>query len=716
LHAGLEYEYTMVGTDPAQTSATTVVPTEIISFRFVFSNGIVLDASTDQNNGVTILQSVLNSPIFQPASFSAGNTSLGFTQFGDAYQRGNFWNFISTKSPDYHVLLGQPTIFNQTLIVPADKGSAGPPQPGSNQILGKVDVDWLDGQIRQLLATLSIDQGSLPIFLSHNTVLAFGNQIAAFGYHDFVQSPGQSGGQTLIVSCYLDENLFDRTTTDESDILTLSHEVGEWLDDPFVNNIVPNWQYPGVSSCFEDFFLEVGDAVQDTRFPRITTALNGMTYHLQDLVFLSWFARTSPSTAVNGYYTLANGLNAFSESCPNGPIYVQFDSSSYTVDEAAKVVSVRVTRTGDPNRTLSVEFATSDSAGAQNCNVKNGIASSHCDYETRVANVTFAPGETSKTISVFIIDDSFAEGPESFNVNLSNPVGASLGTAATATVTITDNDAASGSNQIDTPSFFVRSHYLDFLNREPDQSGLAFWSNQISSCGADQTCLELRRINVSAAFYLSIEFQQTGYLVERIYKAAYGDVMRPSSLGGTHQLAVPVVRLNDFLRDTQEIGQGVVVNQTGWEQVLENNKQAFAVEFARRLRFTIAFSTSMTPTQFVSMLFVNAGVTPSASERQAAIDEFGAAATSADALARGRALRRVAENSTLAQTEFNPAFVLMQYFGYLRRNPGDPQDTDYTGYDFWLTKLNAFNGNFVGAEMVKAFINSAEYRQRFGSN
>ena len=55
----------------------------------------------------------------------------------------------------------------------------------------------------------------------------------------------------------------------------------------------------------------------------------------------------------------------------------------------------------------------------------------------------------------------------------------------------------------------------------------------------------------------------------------------------------------------------------------------------------------------------------------------------------------------------------MQDFGYLRRNPNDPQDSDYTGYKFWLDKLNQF-GNFVDAEMVKAFITSTEYRQRFG--
>jgi hypothetical protein len=148
--------------------------------------------------------------------------------------------------------------------------------------------------------------------------------------------------------------------------------------------------------------------------------------------------------------------------------------------------------------------------------------------------------------------------------------------------------------------------------------------------------------------------------------------------------------------------------------VLENNKQNFGVQFVQRSRFTAAFPVSMAPAPFVDKLFLNAGVTPSASDRQAAINEFGSAANTADTIARVRALRDVAENSILNQQEFNHAFVLMQFFGYLRRNPNDLPDTDYTGYDFWLTKLNQFNGNLVNAEMVKAFITSSEYRNRFG--
>jgi hypothetical protein len=274
------------------------------------------------------------------------------------------------------------------------------------------------------------------------------------------------------------------------------------------------------------------------------------------------------------------------------------------------------------------------------------------------------------------------------------------------TVRIQDVTVAQASpNAIDGAEFFVRQHYLDFLNRQPDPAGLAFWTNEITLCGGDQQCIEAKRINVSAAFFLSIEFQQTGYLVHRFYKASYGNL--PGA-------PVPI-KLSEFLPDTQQIGQGVIVNQAGWETVLENNKQAFSAEFVQRSRFTSAYPTSLTPAQFVDQLFLNAGVTPSATDRAAAINEFGSAATTADMAARARALRSVAENSTLEQQEFNRAFVLMQYFGYLRRNPNDPPELtlDFQGYNFWLTKLNNHNGNFRDAEMVKSFLVSGEYRQRF---
>lgn len=401
---------------------------------------------------------------------------------------------------------------------------------------------------------------------------------------------------------------------------------------------------------------------------------------------------------------------------PNPINTIQFDAANYTVGEGGTSATVTVTRTGDVSAATTVGYATSDTAGLNNCNVLNtGNASSRCDYETNIGTFLFGPGETSKTVPIPIVNDTYAEGDESFTITLSNPSGATLQSPAVATITIQDNDAVNGSNPIDQVNFFVRQHYIDFLNREPDADGLAYWANQITECqqpGA--TCdANLRRINVSAAFFVSIEFQETGYLVERLYKAAYGDADGLSQLDtypSAHPIKVPIIRLNEFLPDSQEIGRNLVVGTPGWDQVLENNKVAFIQRFVQRTRLTTAFPSSLSPDQFVDKLFQNAGVTPTSAERTAAINQYG----SGDTAGRARALRLVAENGTLNQNERNRAFVLMQYFGYLRRNPDDPQDTNHTGFDFWLTKLNQFNGNFVNAQMVQAFIESIEYRGRFG--
>ena len=171
---------------------------------------------------------------------------------------------------------------------------------------------------------------------------------------------------------------------------------------------------------------------------------------------------------------------------------------------------------------------------------------------------------------------------------------------------------------------------------------------------------------------------------------------------------MPIVRFNEFLADSQEIGRGIIVGQPGWQEALETNKRNFIATFVQRQRFTNAFNAT-TNEQFVDMLNSNAGNPLSPSERDALLADLNNSVKT-----RAQVLRAVAEDPTLVTAESNRAFVLMQFFGYLRRNPNDPQDTDYTGYDFWLTKLNGFGGNFQQAEMVKAFINSTEYRQRFG--
>ena len=385
---------------------------------------------------------------------------------------------------------------------------------------------------------------------------------------------------------------------------------------------------------------------------------------------------------------------------------IQFDSPTVNAAESIGSMNVIVTRTGDTSGVSSVDYATSDSSGNNACSVVSGLASAHCDYIQTLGTLQFAAGETQKVIQVPLVNDSFAEGSETFTMTLSNPSGATLGTS-TATLTIIDNDSSTGPNPNDLANVFVRQHYIDFLNREPDQDGFNFWVGQLLSCGSDAQCIELKRINVSGAFFLSIEFQETGYLVYRVYKSAFGNLTNPPGA------PVPIV-LSDFLRDTQKIGKGVVVNAPGADALLEANKVAYMLAFVQRPDFVSAYPNGMSPTDFVTQLSNRAGgpgvITPA--EQADLINIF--AGSTADVNKRAQVLRAVAEDSTLRDVEFNKAFVLMQYFGYLRRNPNEGQDTNFDGYNFWLNKLNTFNGNFINAEMVKSFLISGEYRQRFG--
>ena len=249
--------------------------------------------------------------------------------------------------------------------------------------------------------------------------------------------------------------------------------------------------------------------------------------------------------------------------------------------------------------------------------------------------------------------------------------------------------------------FFVTQQYVDFLSRFPDQNGLNHWQNDINSCGTNAACIEAKRVNVSAGFFKSIEFQETGFLVYKMYRAGFDNIAGQP---------VPV-RRQDFVPDLKIIGNGVVVLQQGWEALLDANKNAFALAFVQRPAFQTAFPSNMTAQQFVDKLDNNAGQVLSSSEKSNLVGVLGA--TPADLTKRASVLRSIAENPNLTQREFNKAFVLMQYFGYLRRNPNEGPDANFDGFNFWLGKLNQFNGNFENAEMVKAFINSLEYNNRF---
>jgi hypothetical protein len=279
------------------------------------------------------------------------------------------------------------------------------------------------------------------------------------------------------------------------------------------------------------------------------------------------------------------------------------------------------------------------------------------------------------TVTPSIVNYQFSPASRSFSL---------LANKTDAVFTGTRDTVVSG-NVIDTPEYFVRQHYLDFLGREPDDAGLNFWSDQILSCGNDFNCIERRTINVSAAYFLSIEFRETGGLVDGLYRASYG--------------RAPL--FDEFMPDTATVAHDLIVGNTGWEQQLATNKQEFLDAWVQRATFRAAYD-NLSDDSYVDTLISHTGVNFTDSERAALVSGL-----TDGTLSRAGVLQRVAQDERFVRAKFNEAFVRMQYFGYLRRDPDD------SGFHFWLNKLNEFDGNFEQAEMVKAFLVSGEYRERF---
>ena len=294
-------------------------------------------------------------------------------------------------------------------------------------------------------------------------------------------------------------------------------------------------------------------------------------------------------------------------------------------------------------------------------------------------NYSFENVETNGFYSVTPSMANYHFSPESRSFS---QVGNHTDAAFTAT-----RDSVMGVNRIDTAEYFVRQNYLDFLGREPDESGFNFWSDQILSCGSDAGCRERRTINVSAAYFLSIEFQQTGGLVDGLYRASYGRAPRYA----------------EFMPDTAVVARDVVVGRANWAQLLESNKQAFVNAWVDRADFRAAYD-GLANDAYVNALTSHAGNLNGGfnGDRNALVNSL-----NSGSLTRAAVLRQVVENEGFVGAKHNEMFVMMEYFGYLRRDP------DAAGYQFWLNKLSEFNGDFERAEMVKAFIISGEYRGRF---
>lgn len=278
------------------------------------------------------------------------------------------------------------------------------------------------------------------------------------------------------------------------------------------------------------------------------------------------------------------------------------------------------------------------------------------------------------TVTPALANHSFSPSHRSFSL-LGNQTDAAFTAVA---------DVAPTANPLDTNEYFVRQQYLDFLGREPDHGGLEYWSGKLNQCDGDAACLSVGRVETSAAFFHSQEFQEGGSFVYRLYQGALGRQMR----------------FAEFAEDRQQVLGGAN---------LEANKDVLASAFVGRAEFLQKYQSSTTADSFVVAVLQNLRWTVNldlSRERARLINRYNSAGTMSDS--RALVVRDIAESAPLADAVYNPSFVLMEYFGYLHR------EIDAAGYNFWLRALSAGpGGNYRG--MVCSFITSTEYQHRFGT-
>ena len=295
LGSGLS-SFTMVGTDPSATNTATTVTAYLVPIRLIVSPtpGGIFDPSHVLSNGRTVTQNVADSPIFNAGiDFVQGGTDVGNTQYLDAFQRATFWGYVKTNT-NYHVLLNLVVLPAVTISVPASSGSINT-EFGVRVAL--MDINFFDAKWQSIIsANGTITPNSFPIALTYDTYLTQGGGCCIGGYHS-------AYGNASAPQTYAQFSYIDHTGVFSQDVSALSHETGEWMDDPFTNN-------PGCGGL-----LEVGDPLEgETNYGGYPYTLNGFTYNLQDLVLLQYFGQ-SPSTSVNGWWSFQNASLSV---CSNG--------------------------------------------------------------------------------------------------------------------------------------------------------------------------------------------------------------------------------------------------------------------------------------------------------------------------------------------------------------------------------------------------------------
>jgi hypothetical protein len=422
----------------------------------------------------------------------------------------------------------------------------------------------------------------------------------------------------------------------------------------------------------------------------ITVPITDDTLTEPDETFFLDISNATNATIIKGRGVCTITDNESAASQPT----VQFAARFSSVPEDAGRVQIVVTRSGDPSQQVSVDYRTVDNDPfIFGCDeTLNGLALGRCDFATAVGTLNFAAGEMQKTITVPIVDDAYVERQEPFFIELSNSVGGNVGRPSSATVRILDNDQPGETNPIFNTSFFVRQQYLDFLSREPESSGFDAWVNLLNNCSDLDNNPNCDRLLVSSSFFGSPEFQLKGFYVFRFYRVAFN--RKPQYL--------------EIIPD-----MSFVAGSTA-DEVFQRKEQ-FAENFLQRPEFLTAFGV-LSNSEYVSKLLNSYQLSRITSPDPAnpdGPDKVVLTATdlvnklSENKLNRAQVLRAIADSDEVSASEFNAAFVAMQYYGYLRRTPED------SGYEAWLNYLNSHPSDF--RTMVNGFMNSIEYRRRFAA-
>jgi hypothetical protein len=311
------FTYTIVGKNPAikVSNPATIVNAEIVPLIMKFTNGQTWNPTKADScdPGASALARTQKSPVVVSQSWKFGSTSIGTGQYIDAFQRAEFWKFAKPSgiNPTFGDSLSVKTLKAVTITVPLAQEASAAISCG-NGFLGAANINWLDPFLQNTVIPSLKSQGVLtttfPVFLLHNFVEFVGttSQCCVLGYHNSFNT--SAGAQTYGLAMYDNSGAF----TGSSDISALSHEVGEWQNDPNTINPTPSWGNIGqVTGCQAN--LEVGDPLSGTTF---ADTLNGFTYHPQELAFFSWFYHQSPSLGVNGWFSNKGTFRSFAAPCP----------------------------------------------------------------------------------------------------------------------------------------------------------------------------------------------------------------------------------------------------------------------------------------------------------------------------------------------------------------------------------------------------------------